>query len=277
MNARGLERPAGGRMKRLSLWVIILLSLPASATILQVQSAAKWSCSGTSCAQLFTLMNPAQHDLVVVWTFWQSTSTVTALAADNLLCQGNPCNTYLSAVGPTLQSSASTSAQIFYAKNFYNPNQLPVTVTVTFSGTGTISAAGVVIVEYSGADRNYPLDSVSAAYSYSPGNALDSGTAAPANANLLVFGAGIADVNTSGGLSAGSGFTSIQATHNSSIGSAITEGNTTAIAGDNVLQRATACLFTTMPIGTCLGVGNWVMQMAVFRDVSWTVTGAWTP
>jgi len=261
-------------MKRLSLWVIILLSLPASATILQVQSAAKWSCSGTSCAQLFTLQPPAYHNLVVVWTFWQSTSTFTASVADTLgMCNNVPCNSYLSAVGPTLQSSASTSAQIFYAKNFYNPNQLPVTVTVTFSGTGTISAAGVVIVEYSGADRNYPLDSVSAAYSYSPGNALDSGTAAPANANLLVFGAGIADVNTSGGLSAGSGFTSIQATHNSSIGSAITEGNTTAIAGNNVLQRATACLFTTMPIGTCLGVGNWVMQMAVFRDASWTVAG----
>jgi len=271
MNVRGLERPAEGRMKTLSLWVIILLSLSASATILQVQSAAKWSCSGTSCAQPFTLQPPAYHNLVVVWTFWQSTSTFTALAADNLLCQGNPCNTYLSAVGPTLQSSASTptSAQIFYAKNFYNLNNLPVTVTVNFSGS--VTSAGVVIVEYSGADPNYPLDSVSEAISNStsPSNALDSGTASPANASLLVFGAGVVD--NASGLVPGSGFTSVQSSTIGTAASAITEQNASAINTNTLLQRATACLGGGL---TCSSAtGDWLMQMAIFRAASWTVAG----
>jgi hypothetical protein len=77
--------------------------------------------------------------------------------------------------------------------------------------------AGVVVAEYSGADTMYPLDSVSAGYSTSgnPTNLLDSGTVAPANSNLLVFGGGTWD---GGSLIAGSGFTSIQAS-----GGSITE------------------------------------------------------
>jgi hypothetical protein len=247
--------------------VMFALSLSASAAITQVQSQSNWSCSGTSCAATFA-SNPTPRDLVVVWTFWQSTSSFTASAADNLTCTGQPCNTYLSAVGPTLQSSASTptSAQIFYAKNFRNPFGSSVMVTVTFSGTASL--AGMVIVEYSGADQNNPLDSVSAGYStaLNPTSLLDSGTVAPANSNLLLFAGGVSD---SGTANAGTGFTGIQS-HNFSSGMAITEQNSSTIAGNNVLQRATACLSLT----TCLApTGNWVMQMAVFRDASRTVGG----
>ena len=257
-------------MKRLLLWAVVsALSLSASATITQVQSQPNWACSGPSCAATFTLV-PAQHDLVVVWTFWQSTGSFTASAADNLTCTGLPCNTYLSAVGPTLQSSASTptSTQIFYAKNFRNPLGSSVMVTVTFSGTGTVSLAGMVIVEYMGADTNYPLDSVSAGYSttLNPTSLLDSGTVAPANSNLLVFAGGTSDTTATVG--AGTGFTGIQ-THPGSI----TEQLITT-SPNNILQRATACIGAALP---CPVTGNWVMQMAVFRDASWTVSGGWTP
>jgi len=253
-------------VKRLLLCAVIsALSLSASATISQIQSQPNWSCSGPSCAATFA-SNPTPRDLVVVWTFWQSTGSVTASAADNLVCPPN-CNTYLSAVGPTLQSSASTptSAQMFYAKNYQNLGGHSVMVTVTFSGTGTVSLAGMAIVEYSGADQNYPLDSVSAGYStaLNPTSLLDSGTVAPANSNLMVFAGGVADKNTP--MVAGGGFTSLQAS-NGTWGTGMVENSTTAISGNNTLQRATACIDPApCPPGT---VGNWLMQMAVFRDAS---------
>lgn len=63
-----------------------------------------------------------------------------------------------------------------------------------------------MFAEYSGADQSYPLDSVSAGYSTygNPTILLDSGTVAPAKANLLVFGGGTSDRGSAG---AGSGFT----------------------------------------------------------------------
>jgi hypothetical protein len=116
-----------------------------------------------------------------------------------------------------------------------------------------------------------PLDSVSEAMSNStsPSNALDSGTASPANANLLVFGAGVVD--NASGLIAGSGFTSVQSSIIGTAASAITEQNTAAITTNSALQRATACLSTGL---TCSSAtGDWVMQMAVFRAATWTVAG----
>lgn len=86
---------------------------------------------------------------------------------------------------------------------------------------------------------------------------------APANANLLVFAGGNIDTGTA---VAGTGFTAIQ----SNVGS-ITEQNTATITGNNVLQRATAGL------SACCATGNWLMQMAIFRDASWTVGGGWNP
>ena len=110
-----------------------------------------------------------------------------------------------------------------------------------------------------------PLDSVSAGYSTSGNmtNLLDSGTVAPANANLLVFGGGTSDNGTAIG---GSGFTAVQ-----NSGGSITEQLINSPSSpNNTLQRATA----TLALGA---TGNWVMQMAVFRDASWTVAGGWPP
>jgi len=194
-------------VKKYTLCLVLLLGLPAFATIASVQSNANWSCSNSgttiTCAVILTTQPTTSKDLLVVWTFWQSTFPYTVTQVQDSVV---PSNTFYSAVGPTLQSAASTptSAQIFYAKNITGttpPNKDTVTVTFTCPSTNpsctspTITAGGVVAVEYSGADLNYPLDSVSAGYSTAgnPTGLLDSGTVAPANANLLLFGGGTTD------------------------------------------------------------------------------------
>ena len=87
-----------------------------------------------------------------------------------------------------------------------------------------------------------------------------------------MVGAGITDNGTA---YAGQLFSSILS-HSIGSGSAIIEQNSNPISGNNVLQRATACLSMIVPCPATT-VGNWVMQMAVFRDASWTVSGGWSP
>lgn len=255
-------------MRRLLSCAVALFSLSASATISQVQSNATWGTTGATCVVNFS-SNPTTHNLIAVWTSWTTSGTnnVTASVSDNL--NNGVCNSagqcfYPSAVGPTAQSASNTAAQIFYAPNILGSHADPV--TVTFSSAP--SSSNCVIVEYSGLDQNYPLDSVSAGYSYSPGSLLDSGTAPPANGNLLVFGGGTSDSGTAG-LIANSPFAVIQKN-----GGSITEQLTVSPSaslplGNNTLQRAQA--------GLTSGPGNWLMQMAIFRDASWTVAGAWSP
>jgi hypothetical protein len=248
--------------KRLLL-VLVLLALPAAATISKVQSAATWNTTSTTTCTV-ALTSTTDHNLLVVWGTW-SPSTLSASVVDHANTTAFP-----SAVGPTIQSASNTAAQIVYQNNI-NHTTGTDNVVVTFNGTAT--TASCVAVEYSGADLNYPLDSVSAGYSTSgnPTSLSDSGTVAPANANLLVFGGGI---NDGGTVIAGSGFTGIQA-HSVGSGGAITEQNTSAISGNNVLQRATACVGSGSLCSA--GIGNWLMQMAVFRDASWTVAAGWSP
>jgi hypothetical protein len=244
-------------------------------------------------------MDVSRHNLLAVWTFWESSNgsggTYPYTAGVDDSGTGGGDNTWYSAVGPTLQLAASTptTAQLFYAKDIFpssggiNGDPIRVTYKCLYSlgppVTGnpactmspSISLAGVVVVEYSGLDQNNPLDSVSAGYSTSGNqtNLLDSGNAAPANSNLLVFAGGISDNGTT---AAGTGFLSVQSHSLTGGGSAITEQSSNAITGNNVLQRATACLATGMTCSPAT-TGNWLMQMAVFRDASWTVSGAWSP
>jgi hypothetical protein len=245
------------------------LALPASAAIQQVQSGANWSCSGSgsqvTCQVPLNTQSTTTHNLLAVWTFWQS---IFPYAIGTNGVQDSPGNTFYTAVGPTLQSVSNTSAQVFYAKNITGttpPAKDTITVTYTCPSSCTnpsISSAGAVVVEYSGLDQYYPLDSVSAGYSYTAGSLLDSGTVAPANANLLAFGGG--NSSATGLLQPGGGFTNVQS---SPTGSSITEQmivstSGTLPQGNNTLQRATAgsvCPGTTAP------TGDWLMQMAVFK------------
>jgi hypothetical protein len=252
--------------------VLLLAVLPVFGTIAPVQNNAKWN-SGAATTCVVTLTSaPVQYHLLVVWTYWK-TSTANTLTASVSDSQGNGIGTpavFPSAVGPTTQSASDTVAQIFYVVS--NGNSGSYQATVLYSGSGPNVSSGCVVAEYSGTDPNYPLDSVSAGYSTSgnPTSLLDSGTVAPANSNLLLFAGGVSD---SGTANAGTGFTGIQS-HNFSSGMAITEQNSSTITGNNVLQRATVCLSDV----SCLAPsGNWVMQMAIFRDASWTVSGGWAP
>jgi hypothetical protein len=58
-------------------------------------------------------------------------------------------------------------------------------------------------------------------------------------------------------------------------GSSLTEQ--LVVTGNNSLQRATVCLNTVGAPCTPTTNGNWVMQMAVFRDASAIVSNAWSP
>ena len=252
-------------MRRYFLIGLLFLSLPAVGAISPVRSNATWNTSTQTTCQV-SLSATNAGDLLALWTYWRTSGT-NGLSVLSVTGLGF---TFPSAVGQTLQSASNTAAQIFYLPSITG-NTTPVNFTVTFSGSAGVSS-GCVVAEYSGADQNYPLDSASAGYSTSgnPTSLLDSGNAAPANSNLMVFAGGVAAPNIA--IAAGSGFTSLQASHGS-WGTGIGESSTAAISGNNTLQRATACL------GTCPGTtpGNWLMQMAVFRDESWTVGGGWTP
>ncbi len=266
-------------MTRFVLCTVLLLALPASATISYVRSAANWSGGTSSCAVSLATTN--QHDLLVVWAEWQTSTTNTVTIATVKDTQNNPL---LLAVGPTVQTVSNTAGQILYVNNLPSPG-VSDGVNLSFSGSATVTSSACVIVEYSGADTVAPLDSVVSAYSASgtPSNFLDSGNVAPANSSLLLFGAGVSDAGA-GAIIAGSGFTTSGlsgAVGTGGTGSAIVEYNASAITANNVLQRATACLG---PIGslTCNSdTGNWLMQMAVLRaatsGVVPTVQGGWQP
>ena len=253
-------------MKKLLFCAVLLFALPVFATIAPVQSAATWANTLGICSVPFT-SSPTGGNLIAVWTSWTTSSannvTVTQVTDTLGNGTGSPAS-FPSAVGPTIQSASNTAGQIFYAKNISGGS--PDTVKVTFSSAP--SSSNCVIVEISGADQYYPLDSVSAGYSTS-GNSptnLDSGAVAPANTNLLLFGGGTSDAGNP--LVVASPFTSIQS--HSSSPNAITEYAT--VTGSNTLQRATVGYNLIPP-----PAGNWLMQMAVFRDASWTVGGGWNP
>jgi len=101
-------------VKKSALSFVLLLTSPAFAQIMDVQKNSNFACTSSPCTVTLNTQPTATHNLIAVWTFWQSASTRTATVTDSP--GGNP---FVSAVGPTLQSASSTpiTAQIFYAKN----------------------------------------------------------------------------------------------------------------------------------------------------------------
>jgi hypothetical protein len=233
------------------LCLFLLLTLPASATISYVRSAANWTgTSSTSCN--VSLGTTGFGDLLAVWAEWQTSSSPNTVTITTT--QDNRSNTLNSAVGPTVQSASNTAGEIFYVRSIGSGGD---GVNLFFSGT--VSSSACVIVEFSGADIYYPLDGVSAGYSTS-GNAtglLDSGNVAPANSDLLVFGGGVTDL-ASTAPAIGTGFT-LASSGNWSTGGGITEYE--VITGNSGLARATAK--TSGAVSP--PAADWVMQMVVFR------------
>jgi hypothetical protein len=227
-------------VKVFAAYLFLLLALPAFAAISPVQSNATWASTGASCVVAFSSAPVAGH-LIVVWTSWTTSGSngVGASVSDS------ETNTFLNAVGPTIQPSSNTASEIFYAGNIAGGGA----DTVTLAYTSAPSSSNCVIGEVSGADPIFPLDSVSGGYSYTASTLMDSGNVTPANSNLLLFAAGTSSAGTA---SVGAGYTLVQKN-----GSSVTEY--AIVSGNNVLQRATAGLNLS---------GNWVMQIAGFRDAS---------
>lgn len=143
------------------LCTFLLFALPASATISQRQPpVSQWNSSSSSTCSATLGSSYAQHDLIVVWTYWStgsSSNNLTASVGDSVLPTSN---TYVSAVGPTLQLASNTYAQIFYVPSTNRTTGSGDTVKVTYSGTGSTTTSGCVFVEYQGADTLNPLDTV---------------------------------------------------------------------------------------------------------------------
>jgi hypothetical protein len=74
-------------VKKWTLCVILLVTLPALATIANVQSNASWTCTGMSspitCSVILTTQPTVTGHLLAVWTFWESTSTYVAVVSDS--------------------------------------------------------------------------------------------------------------------------------------------------------------------------------------------------
>ena len=211
-------------------------SLSSAARISYVQG--NYAAPQTPQTRVSVTYTAAQNagDLNLVVVGWNdSTATVTAVT-------DSKGNTYTRAVGPTIQSGVATQS-IYYARNIVAAGARTNTVTVTFS-TGA-SYPDIRILEYSGADRNNPVDVTAAASGNSTTS--NSGSATTTGATDLIFGANLVQTLTSG---PGSGFTRRILTVPDGD---IAEDRTVTTTGS---YNATAPVFPS---------GKWIMQMVAFR------------
>ena len=128
--------------------LIGLLSLPSvdAATGTFGQARQKRITSGTVNSLAFTNPNTAGN-LIVVYVAWNNTGPV--------VLSDTRGNTYTSVAPATAWGSTNSwRSQLFYAKNISGGDN---TVTATF-GTAITSFGKLLIHEYSGLDRNNPLD-----------------------------------------------------------------------------------------------------------------------
>ncbi len=172
-------------------------------------------------------------DLNVVVVGWNDATASISSVTDSA------GNTYALAVGPT-RGTAMTQA-IYYAKNIRGGSN---TVTVAFNQAAT--SPDVRILEYNDVDPTNPLDVTAAAVGKS--NNANSGSATTSNANDLLVGA-----NTvyTGNLGPGPAFTL-----------RIITSPDSDLAEDRVVN-VTGSYNASAPLTAS---GNWVMQMAAFRQ-----------
>jgi uncharacterized membrane protein len=187
--------------------------------------------------------NQAAGDLNVVVVGWNDTTAMVSTVTDD------SGNTYARAVGPTIYSSSTEpfTQSIYYAKNIAAAAAGANSVTVTFSPAAAYP--DIRILEYSGADRNNPVD-VTAASSGSSTTS-SSGSATTTNPTDLLFGANIVWTFTTG---AGTGLTQRLLTS--------PDGD---IAEDRIVTAA-GSYSATAPLGG--SAEAWVMQMVAFRTAA---------
>ena len=218
--------------------LIGLLSLPSvdAATQTFIQGGQKRITSGTVNSLAFTNPNAAGN-LIVVYVAWNNTGSVALSDSRG--------NTYTSVAPATAWGSTNSwRSQLFYAKNISGGTN---TVTATF-GTAITSFGRLLIHEYSGLDRNNPLDA--SATSIGTTSAMNSGSATTSNANDLIFGAASSSSSVT---AAGTGFTS-RLNAIGANGSRTEDRNVTSVGSYNATATQNGA--------------RWVMHMAAFKSES---------
>ncbi len=220
--------------------LIGLLSLPSvdAATQSFTQGRQKRITSGMVNSLAFTNPNAAGN-LIVVYVAWNNTGSVALSDSRG--------NTYTSVAPATAWGSTNSwRSQVFYARNVAGGAN---TVTATF-GTAITSFGKLYIHEYSGLDRNNPLDA--SATSIGTTSAMNSGSATTSNANDLIFGAASSSSSVT---AAGTGFTSrLNANVNGANGSRTEDRNVTSAGSYNATATQNGA--------------RWVMHMAAFKSES---------
>jgi fibronectin type 3 domain-containing protein len=192
----------------------------------------------TPQANVAATFNAAQTsgNLIVAIVGWNDTTAAVTSISDS---KGN---VYQLAIGPT-QRPGALSQSIYYAKNIAAAAAGGNTVTVVFSQPAVY--VDLRVLEYSGIDRNAPLD-VAVGGNGNNGTS-SSGAVTTTNANDLLVAGNMVWTGTTG---AGSGYTSRIIT---SPDGDLAEDRVVTAAG---AQTATAPL--SFP-------DNWVMQLAAFK------------
>ncbi len=211
--------------------------LPATA-ITYVQGAYSTPQSAQTSVSVTFAAAQAAGDLNVVVVGWNNSAATVSSVVDK------SGNTYMLAVGPTVESGVA-SQSIYYAKNIAAAVAGANAVTVTFSAAAAYP--DIRILEYAGADPSSPVD-VTAASSGSSATS-SSGAATTTNATDMIFGANLVQTQTTG---PGSGFTSRLLTSPDS-----------DIAEDEMVT-AVGSYSATAPLSS----GEWIMQMVAFRTAT---------
>jgi hypothetical protein len=186
-------------------------------------------------------------DLNVVVVGWNNSTSKISTVTDTA------GNTYVLAVGPTVQSGTASQA-IYYAANIASAAAGSNTVTVTFSTKATYP--DIRIAEYQGISTTNPVDVTTA--EQGSGTLSNSGTVTTTNANDLLVGANLVQQITTG---AGAGYTSRVIT--------TPDGD---ILEDALVTSAGSYSATAPDTG-----GDWIMQMVAFRGAGSGVEGPAAP
>ena len=211
---------------------------PPPQALTFVQQVAKNAGTGiSSTTQTFPAASTSGN-LIVVSVKWGGQNISVLSVTDS------KANNYQSAVGPTNWSGTAKRAQTFYAKNIVGGGA-PITINVTLSG----NAASVLLVyqlEYSGADKNAPVDVATAAIGAV--TTVNSGAIGTNFANDLIYGFSASDTGT---LSPGSGFAA-----------------ESRFLGNLVEDRMVNVTGSYSASATNSAASNWVMQMVAFKAVA---------
>ncbi len=214
----------------------IALTPPALAALAFVQVGSTNPQSAQTSVSLPYSAAQTAGDLNVIVVGWSNSSSHITQVTDS---KGN---TYVLAVGPTVQTGTATQA-VYYAASIAAATAGANTVTVTFD-----SAAPYVdlrAAEYSGAASSSPVDVVATATGTSGSN--NSGTVTTANANDLLVGASYVGTSTT---AAGSGYT---------------KRVITSPDGDILEDRIVTTAGSYSATATIAPSGWWIMQMVAFK------------